>query len=196
VTLSTYVDPHMREQMARTVLEVHVDTPQVKGWYLKIPGYGRTCSTLLLFTREGIVIMGDLCPGQNGVISCLGYGWEWFAGRLSENYLCEKFLRREFVLEKAIEDLRRAIIEGRRSGAITKEAARLALDRLAWEAEGIESIAEIYHDAGLEDISESIHYYYDSASAGWLCAIQQRFRELMAGVDDVSTEPAQQRGVA
>ncbi len=60
---------------------------------MKRPGSGRMMSTQILFTPEGIVISGDLCPrvGTRGVISDLGYGLNWFSGKLSNSYLCEKF---------------------------------------------------------------------------------------------------------
>lgn len=175
----SYVEPHMAESLAGHVLEVHVDTPEVKGWYLKRPGSGRSMSTLILSTREGLVILGDLCPKRYGVISGYGYDWQWFAGKKSEGYLCEKFLSREFILEQAIPALREAIIEGRRSGAIGQDKAREALNRITLgDVEGPESCYEIFTDAGLSDI-ESLGHDYNPADAGWLCAIQQRFAQLM-----------------
>lgn len=176
--MRTYVEPQMAEGLAGHVLELHVDTPQVKGWYMKRPGAGRMMSTLILFTREGIVVFGDLCPKQNGVISTLGYGEDWFAGRLSEDYLCEKFLHREFVLENAIAELRERIIESRRSDAITKAAARRAMDSVKYGGlEGPESIYDVYGSAKM--CTDDLGSWYNPVDAGWLCAIQQRFSALM-----------------
>jgi hypothetical protein len=51
-----------------------------------------------IFTPRGhIVICGDtiISDHSHGIVSCVGYDLSWFAGRLSENYLCEKFFRKE-----------------------------------------------------------------------------------------------------
>ena len=90
----TSVEPHMRESLKSHILEQLLDTEKFKAFKMKRPGSGRSMSTQILFTPEGIVISGDLCPrgGTRGVISDLGYGLDWFSGRLSEDYLCEKFL--------------------------------------------------------------------------------------------------------
>ncbi|NIN68662.1 MAG: hypothetical protein GTO63_28935 [Anaerolineae bacterium] len=80
----------------------------VTGFYLKDPDRTRIMSTLILFTPEGIVIHGDYRPGHHGVISCYGYGLNWFAGRLSERYLCEKFLEQGWhreVAERELQDI-------------------------------------------------------------------------------------------
>ena len=70
-------------------LEKVLDHPAEKeknhfeAYYLRPPEGGRMMSTLITFTPEGIVIMGDLCPDGSGVISCYGYGRKWFVGKLS-----------------------------------------------------------------------------------------------------------------
>src|ERR1700744_5534707 len=112
--MKSYVEEHMRESLAGHILEPHADHEKVKAFYLRRPGDGRMMSCLILFTVEGIVIMGDLTPCHNGVISCLGYGLGWFADRKSEDYLCEKFLRKEFVPKLALESFREQILMYRR----------------------------------------------------------------------------------
>ncbi len=89
----TVVEPHMRESLQGHILEQILDTEKFKAFKMKRLGSGRMMSTQILFTPKGIVISGDLCPrpGTRGVISDLGYGLNWFSGRLSEDYLCEKF---------------------------------------------------------------------------------------------------------
>lgn len=73
-------------------------TDRIRSFYLKHKDrqvYGRMQSTYFLFTPEGIIITGDLCPGndsRNSGVHAFGYDLHWFAGRLSESYLCEKFL--------------------------------------------------------------------------------------------------------
>ncbi len=89
----TIVDSHMRESLEGHILEQVLDTRRFKAFKMKRPDSGRMMSTQIMFTPEGIVISGDLCPrpGTRGVVSDLGYGLDWFSGKLSENYLCEKF---------------------------------------------------------------------------------------------------------
>lgn len=90
-------------------LEQVLDTEKFKAFYLKEPGMGRMQSCLILFTPEGIIICGDLCPGndpRNSGVHAFGYGLTWFAGHLSSGYLCEKFLSKEWHKELAIEDCR------------------------------------------------------------------------------------------
>lgn len=182
MTMRSYVEPHMRESLANHTLEIHVDTPQLKAWYLRPAKGGRMMATLILSTVEGLVIMGDLCPGQNGAISCLGYGAGWFGGRLSEQYLCSKFMGRVFVPEIGDEALRHRIIEARRGGAVSKDSARDAYnatrDAVANGALSGDRAYDIHTNiAGLQDF-ESLGYDYEPGEAGWLCAIQQRFAEL------------------
>jgi hypothetical protein len=93
----TFVQDFMREEMKDKILVPMDGGKDVQGFYLKPPQGGWVQSTMILFTKGGIVIMGDLCPGNDrrnsGVISTPGYGLDWFGkGKLSERYLCEKFL--------------------------------------------------------------------------------------------------------
>ncbi len=107
----TIVDSHMRESLENHILEQLLDTEKFKAFKMKRPGSGRSMSTQILFTPEGIVISGDLCPrpGTRGVVSDLGYGLGWFSGRLSEGYLCEKFFVVGWHRELAEEELKRMI---------------------------------------------------------------------------------------
>lgn len=98
-------DEHLKDHYLEQVL----DTPKFKAFYLKRQGYGRMESCLLFFSPEGISIHGDLCHGndsRNSGVHAYGYGLEWFAGRLSWSYLCEKFLTKEWHSELAVEDCR------------------------------------------------------------------------------------------
>lgn len=63
---------------------------------LRAPDHQRIQSTMIIFSAEGIVICGDLCPCRNGVISDYGYGIDWFSTKKSDGDLCEKFLRRDY----------------------------------------------------------------------------------------------------
>jgi hypothetical protein len=178
----SYVTENMREAMQKHTLEIEADTPTLRAWYLRKPGRGRMDSTLIIETREGLVIMGDRSPGDNGVISTLGYGAEWFWSKLSEEYLCGKFLRRVFQFEIAFASAKSSLLELRRSNDITKESAREAwtdLHDLGDDA-ALYEFYDIMRHAGASDWGiDGEGMGYDESDAGWLCAIQQRFRELM-----------------
>ncbi len=108
----TIVDSHMRESLEGHILEQVLDAERFKAFYMKRPGSDqRMMSTLIMFTPEGIVITGDLCPRMQtgGVISDLGYGLNWFSGKLSEGYLCEKFMQQGWYRELAEGDLRKMV---------------------------------------------------------------------------------------
>lgn len=97
------------EHLKNHILEQVLDTPKFKAFYLKNPKYGRMDSCMFLFTPEGVIICGDLCPGndkRNSGVHAYGYGLEWFAGKLSWDYLCSKFLTQEWHIQLAAEDCR------------------------------------------------------------------------------------------
>ncbi|MGV3707582.1 MAG: hypothetical protein ACO1Q7_01995 [Gemmatimonas sp.] len=169
----------MKRTLASHTLELHVDTPTLRAYYMREKPNSRMMSTYIIFSREGIVITGDFCPGRRGVVSSLGYGLEWFAGQLSEDYLCSKFLEKEWVPTEGYDDLRREILRDRRFDSISKKNAREAWDDLLLEDR--ESISadrayEIFTDAGMQDFE--IGHGYRPHDAEFLCAIQQRFAEL------------------
>jgi hypothetical protein len=173
----------MRESLKNHVLELLSQTETVSAWYLKRPGKTRMMATLITFTPEGIVLQGDLTPGQNGNVSVGGYGIGWFSGDKSEDYLCEKFLTKEFVPELAIEYFKDQIFRWRRedpNGNFSKEQAREAWDDIVT----LERNQEVYSHTFYELYSETFNdtpecgYGYNLGEAGWLCAIQQKFAEL------------------
>jgi hypothetical protein len=164
-----------REVLEDHSLEIHVDTPTLKAWYLRSKPSRRLGSSLILSTVEGLIITGDLCPGQNGVCSTYGYGADWFAGRLSPNYLCEKFLQREFVPALAERHLRERIVALRREGSIEKADARDAWNAIHDDLSPDEAYA-IERDIG--DEAEGLGYGYNPSERRWLCAIQERFASL------------------
>lgn len=181
--MSSYVTEQMRKALENRVLEL-VQYGDVTAYYLKDPAQGRMMSTMLLFTPEGIVLMGDLTPNRNGVISSYGYSQDWFGKPLSEGYLCSKFLAEEYVPGAAQEDLRDPNSHWREiEGALPTEEEKSRLERLDEIAEELDE-----HDAEwlcreLEDAGYVIDdgppgWTYSPHEAGWLCAIQQRFAEL------------------
>lgn len=93
------------EELKDHYLEQVLDEEKFKAFYLREKPDSRMMSTLFIFSPEGIVLMGDLTPQLHSTASCLGYGLAWFAGRLSETYLCEKFLEKRWNQELAVEEL-------------------------------------------------------------------------------------------
>jgi hypothetical protein len=175
----TYIDAHMKDALKDHVLIPLDAGKDMKAFYLKKPGEGRMMSTLIVFTPEGIVIQGDLTPGQNGNVSCFNYGLDWFRGDLSEGYLCGKFLETSFSREGTDENIREAIISKRREGGIDRDAARELWDERPQDEEMDErGFYDFFCDRLGDDASESIRYDYRPGEAGWLCVIQQRFAAL------------------
>ena len=81
----------LRKELADHVLEVVTLDTDLQAFYLKREGSGRMMSTLIIFSPEGITLIGDLVPCRHGCNSALGYGLRWFSDELSPDYLQEKF---------------------------------------------------------------------------------------------------------
>lgn len=180
----SFVTAAMKQSLANHVLEEAL--PFDKGflaYYMKEPGQGRMMSTLFIFTPEGIVIMGDLCPGgpgNRGSISSYNYGIGWFSRKQSEYYLCEKFLSKEWQLVVAERWCREHIDEMKED---KEDLARLdewqeLLGRLQGGEIGRDQLYDDLQDLDYEPEDEG--YEYPLNTAGWLCALQQRFVELYA----------------
>src|SRR6185295_12797554 len=111
----SFVTPQIKEALKDHVLEEPLPFGHgFLAYYMRDPDQGRMMSTLFVFTPEGIVIMGDLCPegpGNGGSISSYGYGIGWFSKKLSEYYLCEKFLHRVWQADVAARWVREHIDE-------------------------------------------------------------------------------------
>jgi len=122
------------EELKDHVLEQVLDQPGWKAFYLRMPDRGRMMSTCFIFSPEGIILTGDLTPARHGrgATSCYGYGLGWFAGRLSDSYLCEKFLEKGWHADLAAEDLRDMAAEIRR-GRCDDEFGRNELRKAAEE---------------------------------------------------------------
>lgn len=180
--------------MANKVLSVVVEYPGVVIYRLGPADGSWMESTRILITRhplpEQIIVTGDLCPGDNGILSDFGYGLGWFGSRKSECYLCEKFLRREWVPGLAKEALCQALHDARdehgdeppeeqakRIDAI--EDAIMASDDPRGECAPTRS-SEAFYEFWVDVFGTSPEdegFDYNPRDAGWLCAIQQRFAE-------------------
>lgn len=181
--MTTCVKPHMMKDLKDHVLEQILDTEKFRAFRMRQPGQGRIMSTLITFTPEGIVIQGDLTPGRNGNVSCLGYDIGWFRGRLSEGYLAEKFLEKGWHSEVAATDLR----------FVLKEIAAGNEEAKPGDVEEIQDLIKRCEDGDLGDESFrdaweliykdwdwewSLGWGYKPSEHMWLCAIQQKFAEL------------------
>ncbi len=187
----TYVKDNMRRDLAGHELKLVSRTEDVTAFYLKAPGT-RMMSTLLLFTPEGIVLQGDLTPERKGSLSDLGYGPGWFAGKLSEGYLCEKFLEHKWVPERAAEELRDP--DGQylsdRSDNIRRDVLLIA-DSIGDGDLGVEALHEDLTVLGFDMGDGPPGITWDPSEAGWLCAIQQRFAELYVAGNVTTSGPYQ-----
>ncbi len=116
------------------------------------------------------------------MISCPGYDIDWFGSQLSEGYLCEKFLRQEWQWDAAVEVIQWQLEPG---------------DQEEWWIERADKLKAFIADPGWEYDEPTAHEFYEFMSsigadccelpgndyprtqAGWLCAVQQRFSELL-----------------
>lgn len=178
-TQDTYVQPIYAKSLANHQLEWVARDP-FPVCYLKRPGTRIMC-VLCIFSPEGIILKGDIRFGNLDVLaSDLGYGLPWFASKLSESYLCEKFLRQKYVKELALAELNDPESYLRE---LIGEPSHPRLDELAAVVDGDDDwawpsrIYDVLTALGVD--SESIPGWgYDPVEAGYLCAVQQRFAEL------------------
>lgn len=163
-----------RKELANHELVPVTESEKIKAYYIKKPGT-RTMSTLLVFTPEGIALMGDLTPTRHGTVSCLGYGLNWFTGQLSSDYLCSKFLEEDYLPELGRRRILEGILEQRREKRLSQERAREL-----WNACPEEPGPEEYWNFLADNlyIPDETPMDYRPEESSWLCAIQERFREL------------------
>lgn len=174
----SFVTAAMKESLKDHVLEEAL--PFGNGflaYYMNRPGKGRMMSTLIVFTPEGIAILGDLTPERHGSISAYGYGVGWFGSDKSEYYLCEKFLTREWQCEVAERWCEEHLKELKADGPVEnlEEWGQLLLDLQGGEMDCGEFQRTLYD---IEYEVEDEGFEYPLKDAGWLCAIQQKFAEL------------------
>ena len=180
----SYMQPWMAKELAEheleeIAIEAFAVTNRVRVFWMRKPGTG-IYSVLLAFLPTGIALSGDLRIGSHrGGAHAPGYGLDWFASELNEDYLCSKFLDETWQHEAAVENIR-ARIESAAEDGETETASRWndVLAALASHDETTsEMLADMIYEAGL-DFEYLPGYDYPRAHAGWLIAVQQRFREL------------------
>jgi len=176
---------YVTEQMKRE-LAGHVLSPEGREAYRMGLPDGDCLFAMHIGEFAGrLVVTGDVRLGGNGygLVSAHGYGIPWFAGRQSEGYLCEKFLDREWQWDAAVEGIRWAIERDAEDGEgwWRDHAAELEayIADPCWRHDEPDYMDFYDHMTGLgADGCDLPGMDYPRVQAGWLCAIQQRFREL------------------
>lgn len=161
------------------------DTDIAKIYDLREPGGGWMQSTRLVFLSNPpqIIITGDLCPGIHGILSNMKYGIEWFGSHKSPGYLCEKFLREEWVPEKCQKELRAYANESERRKDRTK-LREIARDIDGWVSDSGPAVSQHQTYEELCDLDYSYvddgipGYGYNPREADLLVAIQKQFADL------------------
>lgn len=153
---------------------------------------------------------GDNC---NGII-CTGYDFNWFCGQLSWDYLAEKFLDKKWVPEEFAAELRYMAdqwdAENPEPGDDDRFSWQIGWDNLenATEADALRLFADnelFYESSGdayqnlpeykteigqwvspFDSETMLIGYTYDPTEAGWLYAIQRRFRETVLALEGMA----------
>jgi len=178
----TYVAKHFAKSLSDLELkQVLVDKDSgISVWTMKRPDSG-FYRVQIIFSPEGIALQGDVRYGdRTGATSDLGYGFNWFQSNLSEDYLCEKFLHREWVAKYAADSLQEEIDDPEEYGLSDEMVAKLK-----------PIIANLKEAAGMMEADlwtefENIDYECDEMpgygfhpdKAMALCGVQQRFHQL------------------
>ena len=98
----TYVHSYMKKELSNHVLT------ETDGVYrMGKPDTG-IYVVYIAEVANRLCITGDICLGgnENGIVSNAGYKFGWFGGRLSEGYLCEKFLNQIWEWDAAVKDMK------------------------------------------------------------------------------------------
>lgn len=195
----SYITEQMRKELADHVLVEH-DEPtycmQRLGTSVFESSGARTIVRIGEFA-DRLCVAGDIRLGANnyGLVSAPGYGIYWFADDLSEAYLCEKFFRKEWRWDASVEAIRWLIKfdeDADEDGWWTRHATELSAyladpkwryDDTPNEWEFREKMASLGFDS---EVGDPLGCDYPRKQAGWLCAIQQRFRELYCIRSDFS----------
>jgi hypothetical protein len=152
---------------------------------------GRLNGVLIMFTPEGIVIMGDHSPVRTGICTN-GYDQKWFSSKLNPEYLAGKFgLEQQWNAELAKEFVRDMLQEY----TLTEEQREERLEML--ETLQMEDMDQHAFYAQLQEWAVDEWYLiargYDPNVMAKLTAIQHRFAQLMGDLErEEIKEPATQ----
>lgn len=187
--------------MTDYTLKTLVDTPDLLLVRLTPPEGGEMQSTRIAFLPGPVIVIhGDLCPGENGLVSSeiepetelpaghglisnAGYGREWFARGglpITPSYMAEKFrVPTVFSAKRAAEHLRECAEEA-------DEPEATDLRSLAEDAEDLDErdprevgafLEHVEHKTGSPDHAEAF-YGPDPRVMGLLIQIQAAFARL------------------
>jgi hypothetical protein len=185
----TYVPGYLFDSLKDHVLKNVVDEKDVRIFTMRRPGTGMF-RVQLTFTVEGIALQGDVTfgPQSHGISSALNYDEHWFATypKLTEEYLCEKFLRHEFVPRSAAEYMEDILQQQQED---EEEDYGITDEMIPGWRKLIENLKEDQHFTAerLFDDLEELEYEHDGEGFGWdynpeaaamLCAVQQTFARL------------------
>lgn len=202
----------MSYDFSKHTLKLCMRSGDYSAYRLAVPGT-RDGSCEVIFSPEGICILGDLVPCERGVISSREYNGWWLAGATNPAYLAEKFLTKRWVPElaaQAIEDWLTSgdeslLAQGRpfkRDEDGESELLGRIVDapgELRYGERGEEWLLELCDDIERE-IGVRVH---DDGMPGWgyepgevelLSAIQKRFAELWRA--GAGGKPARLIGIA
>jgi hypothetical protein len=145
-------------------------------WILAKPGT-RVHLAQITFTPEGTVIQGDVIVDKdaNGLCSTYGIGRQFFLNCTSMEHLCSKFLAAKWVPE-LIEDELRFMLDD--VGPVRQFASELLEEENQHLLSSEEAFMDAWASSGLDWSDCPSGHGYHPAEAGWLVAIQTRFREL------------------
>jgi len=141
-------------------------------------------STYIAFSKGRIIVFGDFTPSLYGNVSAANYGEDWFAGELNEDYLCEKFLQKNWHKEHAInyfqDDSNLEYLFG--ENCVDKQTKAIVENIILELDDGEMREQELYdrlRDEGvvLDDGIPGIGYNPNEAKI--LCMIQKKFSELV-----------------
>ncbi len=190
--MKTYVTDYMKESLANHVLQpAEGNNVAALAHRIVKPG-SMYYSAYISEVATSLCITGDICLGANnhGIVSAPGYKMDWFAGQLSEGYLCEKFLRHEWQWAVAIEGIQWQIREAIKEEEVTvgleswwldnADKLQKFLESPGWKYDtpNMTEFYEFMSDELGDDGTDLPGYDYPRVQAGWLCAIQQRYSEL------------------
>jgi len=163
---------------------------EISSFYLRRDPDSYMMSTLLIFHPGRIIVAGDLSPGRYGVISCGGYGIDWFAMKLDAQYLAEKFLSECYESDRAEREaieyykwMAEDAWEWRDRDKLheAKKLKKLIKVEGDWMFDSPHSVHECLERNNLQSLLYDgipFGYGYPTGDYCWLAAIQKRFSEV------------------
>lgn len=186
----------MFESLRGHVLEEVESGRRIRAFVLHKPGTN-VHSNWLLFSPVGTIIAGDtqLAPHRSVCSAGSDYGLEWFASDLDERYLCEKFLRKEWQPAAAAEEIRNMVSDFRKNEERLESVPALedfarGLEMGAFDEGGHAAFVDQFFRIlpGGDPMDLGMDYPWNEA--GWLSAVQRRFRELFRTLHSAAPDPA------